>query len=218
MSYPVEILPKENYKIIDSEQLNREVDIYLVRRSLEEEPMNRMRNLNFSALLALGDEGDFYDMSWNLLGIFKSEYVKFIAPCSDWNLGQKPLRVEEVEKLENYRIDDKPPLFFKYRDIYGFPFPYEKNIQNGKKPVTKVLESCVRVDHRPTQANFWHFQFAVYDNKEDGSSSPIKGQNKGWRYTSLLKNTELKVLLITKTQTVEPEKVAYCPERLYKNT
>lgn len=208
-SYPSEIIPKPGYRIIDSEQLNRIENIFLVRRALKSSvEKDRFGHIMLDSLLPEGKEGFFYDLSWNLLGVFKSSYVKYNVRCEDWYPGKLPLDVTQIESPERLSITDNPPLYLKFSLIQNFPFTYKKPEQDEQ--LTKVI-----VEHKPTVANFWHFQFAVYET-DISPCAPVKPEHKGWRYTSLVSNGELKIMLLTKTGTEEPAEAVCCPDELYK--
>lgn len=211
--YPFEILPQKNYKIIDSELLCKNYNVYLLRRSALEKPLDGNGKVKFDALIELGKEDRFYTLSWNLFGVFKEKHTKFIVKSKDskeWHTGDVIPNVEDI----NFEECETAVLYLSCKSIYNYPFLYtNKELKEKEKSDKKSdKKGFLLIEHKPLNVNFWHFQFFVL--KENGE--PIKNaSSKNWTLESLKRNSQTKILLINNMSISAPSEFDECPKELY---
>ncbi len=170
MIYPCELLPKENYTIIKTENLPD--NCCLIRRSLKDKDytFDNMGEVRIDAICNTEDEHDMYGLSNNLLSIFKRHHINYRVLTDEhknnayWNEGDSTPAIVNI-KFEY--LQNNPPIFFKVNELHDKDFPYEpplKNKNNTNK-TNKIIGKC-KVIHKPTKCNYWHFELNFFDVNE----------------------------------------------------
>lgn len=103
MEYPLEIIPKPNYRKLDISKINEINNIFLIRRSLKPTLKETFSSNNLVRIDALVQEGSgrkFKNYSLNILGgLFEEVHISFIQKgkaTEDWNFG-------ETIKIEDFK-------------------------------------------------------------------------------------------------------------------
>lgn len=194
MTYPDELIPQNNYKLIDIDEISD--SSHIVRRSLvnQESTYDAIGNVRCEALINEDEERFLFGLSSNLLGIYKIEYLKFNPGKKHnnyWQLGA------DTNKKIQYTLYKNPfPIFFKISLIHNIPFPYET--PNRKNKTISITGRCCLL-HKPTCANFWHCELTFFDN----CNNQIKTSNSKWKLKaakSFIRMT-LKVIAFNKSET-----------------
>jgi len=172
MSYPKRLLPKQDYKNIDTENLPD--NAYLLRTTSLENFTDSLGRIKIDAILLERDYNQVFDLSVNLLGIYVEEDKKYKLIDKEliklWQEGDACL--EQVND-DQYEIDENiKAIFFEVKKIHQKEFPYTKTIDNSKNQ----FEGISLVEHVPTHGNFWHYQLSFKD--VDGKI--IKSKKSDW--------------------------------------
>lgn len=165
MSYPTEILPKLNYKIIDCEL----GDHYLIRFIKSNDPNeifhDGTKDIKFN--LIFERSLDASDLSTSLLGVFKRDFIKICftekgrAKFQDYC--QPNIQSETPMVDEDYFIkDDRGFWVALIKDLDGAIANYESNVDNNPK-----LTAICKVTHTPMLWNFWHFSIRWHTTDGD---------------------------------------------------
>lgn len=172
MSYPKRLLPKQDYKNIDTDSLPD--NACLLRTTNLENYTDSLGRIKIDAILLEGDYNQVFDLSVNLLGIYVEEDKKYKLIDKEliklWKEGDDcPKHVNDNQ----YEIDENiKAIFFEVKKIHQKEFPYTKTIDNSENQ----FEGISLVEHVPTHGNFWHYQLFFKD--VDGKI--IKSGKSGW--------------------------------------
>lgn len=182
LDYPASILPNQKYKSkFDLSDLVQKDDLYVVRRS--DLPLNQSFNTAKKLKASAIPLKRIPDLSMNLLGcFFKARHVKYFVykPGSDpWD-GSK-IRIRNFRNA--YKVaNDAEPIFIQAKNISDIPIPFKavNNSTNrgrvGNLPFEPnkdneiQLFGTTRIEHSPTNLNYWHVELKVIDFND----SPIK--------------------------------------------
>lgn len=164
--YPKEILPDINYKLkIEEEHLTAESSGLVIQRATEHEV----------DILTPEDFGDKYlhEMSVNVMG------GKFLKEHVCWSPYKPTLLPTEVPFSNEYRYNERMHgIYLKIFPIHNktFPsyrsFPNKELFEKHKDAIVDATESfssskiyeerfMMKVEHRPTNANYWHCQIEI---------------------------------------------------------
>ncbi len=194
MEYPTELLPKANYKIIKTEELDKKQ--FLIRRSLVD-GNNTFNTLGIvrSDAIAL-EPKDLYGLSNSLFGIFIEKHLQYKqkgASLDKWLPGNP---VPLPHEIDFGLFDDAVPIYFKIIELHKSVFPYEKSEKNNQK--TKELRGACLVVHKPVVANYWHFELSFIE--ENGSD--IRRKDGTWREKAAYSfiNLTLKIFALKKDE------------------
>lgn len=172
MSYPLELLPKINYKKITTEELPKEAVI--IRTTDEKVILDELGKISDKYIVKSGSEKQVFDLSVNLYGIYKLEHIK-IQPKKgsglddEWKEDDTCLTEVAQDKFEIN--ENKEAIFFLVFDIHDKKIPYNKEI-NGQ---TSDFEAICKVIHKPTIGNFWHFEVSY--KEESGNMIQYGGSS-----------------------------------------
>lgn len=180
--YPLQIIPKTNYKIIDIEKLLNLENCIIVRRSLQNDinkTFNLLGKLRLDALVNLDSKGEFnvrniIGYSCNLLGgHFEIKHIKFRQTKNDEFCGYAPWEIEEFIDFEHYKncfeeLEESIPIYFKLVDLWEKPIPFFSKDKEIVKKFGEAKSSSDNwgseykllsiVNHVPTKLNFWHIE------------------------------------------------------------
>lgn len=173
MNYPLELLPKINYKKIITEELPEESVI--IRTTDEKVILDELGKIPEKYIVKSGSEKQVFDLSVNLYGVYKLEHIKIqvikgSGLDEEWKEGDSCLTEVEQDKFEIN--ENKDAIFFLVFDINNKEIPYQKEI-NGK---TSDYEAICKVIHKPTVGNFWHFEVSYMEE----SGNIIQYGGSGW--------------------------------------
>ncbi len=189
LKYPwLRLVPQGYYKYIDIEALNS-IHKYMVRRSLvkKHDTFDKFGFVRQEALFIEKKEQDFFQLSVNLLGLFRQYDIKYRIQGLDnskkhkidWTSGD----YFALSKFQHSCFDITVPIYMKIEDIHNRVIPFEKTISNKK---TECIECILKLTHKPTYGNYWHFEFCVLEGKE-----PISASNTEWKKKGVKKIIEL---------------------------
>ncbi len=104
-------------------------------------------------------------------GINCTNSEKKEAYYSDWDFNSNPIDIDnnDFRKIERY------PLYFNVSRILNVDRKIMIQNENDDEYVEKKLE--IHFIHKPTQINYWHFEFRVFIDKQE-ISKPILSSNK----------------------------------------
>lgn len=184
MNYPLELLPKNNYKIIITEDLPPEAVI--IRTTDEKVVLDELGKIPEKYIVKSGSEKQVFDLSVNLYGVYKLEHIKIQIKKDSgidnkWAEGDECL--DNIDKSSFELNESKSAIFFSVFDIHNEKIPYIKEI-NGQ---TSDFEATCKVKHEPTVSNFWHFEISYSDIQYVGSGWQKK--TKRLNYTFFIKNS-----------------------------
>jgi hypothetical protein len=171
MQYPIEILPRRDFKndIDINNLLNECPESYLIRiASLP--TLSDPNNIKSREICAATQ--DFVNMSSNLLGKFKLEYLIF-KPVNrpkqdDWLKSDGTITPSDIQYQE---VNNYPPIFIKLSLLHNRSLPTVKHINKG----TQSIDFSISVFHRPKKPNYWHLELFITDelgNELDRSKLP----------------------------------------------
>lgn len=187
-----EIIPKQHYKCFDIETLNQDADYYVLRAANTEKPEDVFRDGIFRVstflTVPLG-YGEAAGLSLNLLGgYFTEDHLKYIQKdeaASYWTEGT----IVEIDALINHISikEDRVPIYLPLLKLHNLQIPFEKKIMpnqirklppglaiEGKEQGNYRVRATLKVNHAPTKANFWHFEFELSDPTRDSDVKVVK--------------------------------------------
>lgn len=181
-SYPETLLPQQGYKQVVIDQLAG--DYILVRQSSlpSEKLIDDNGGLYAESLLPEPFESNLkqlYGWSCFLLGIFQKEHIHIKVKNGDRTKNWNYVDSCAIPNDNEIEMNTLPPLFLLVKDVHNKDFPYPNpQQQNSKdtKKTTKLIGKCA-VEHKPSNCNFWHFQFK-FNNQENDH---IKNGDSGWK-------------------------------------
>lgn len=205
--YPEALLPKSSYKLkIDLSSASLET-LTLIRRSLvgEDETTTELGTVRSHAFIELGKEHLFYNLSFNLEGVFRKEHLVFILDRERG--GQYWSSKDSIPSRDKivFSLHPNPcAIYLKVASVYEKPYNYSKKKHDGK--IQSFLGYCTVV-HKPLEGNYWHFEIEVIDE----SNARISPNDKEWKKEAAMNFLEsyLKVHLTTK------HVMSSIPEELY---
>lgn len=174
MSYPKELLPENNYKErIETACLTDEV---LLRRSNlpRSEMLNRVGTIKIKALGLEDREYQLFSYSLNIKGIFKEGHLDFILDRKVHSEWQKSNDIINISDVVFEKRDFSVPIYIKVDSINEKPFSYKKGNNKGK---INEFVGVIKVEHKPIDANYWHFEFVIHDE----NNNPITMNQKPWK-------------------------------------
>lgn len=196
MIYPEKLLPKNTFKIITVEDIDKRVS--LLRKSVlpKEEAFDKIGDIRANAICEVKH---VFGLSMNLYSIYDHSHIAIII--NDKKLHDYWYPHESIPKSDDidFEINDSTfPIFLPLNKLHRKPFPYSKN---NPKNGLEVLEGFLLIDHKPTKCNFWHFELSVFDS----NSSKILRNKPAWRekIASFLLKSYLKEYVLDYT----PEKI-----------
>lgn len=188
--YPVDIIPKSNFKYLKFDKLNRLPNIYIVRRSECQSYSETFVNglVLQKAILGLRGYKALSGLSMNLLGgKFKSKHIKYLQKgiaSKDWEPGKK---VEYKTCLSDViKLDIYIPIYISLDKLHNVCIPYvRKNNSDVKnmmvdafksaytnKPILK-LNGKIRLEHKPINLNYWHIELKLDEDPNLGTK-PVR--------------------------------------------
>jgi hypothetical protein len=183
LKYPwVRLVPLGYYKYIEIESLKSRYQ-YIVRRSLanKKDSFDKFGFIRQEALFNIDNEQDFFQLSVNLLGIFKEDDIKYrvISVIESnkhaiWRRGD----YFAISKFDFTIFPITVPIYTRIEDVHNRTFPIERT-KNNK---LETIKCKLRLIHKPTFGNYWHFEFEVSDEEK-----PIKSSNATWKQNAVKK-------------------------------
>ncbi len=177
MEYPQDLLPKNNYKIIQ-ETLN---GYSLIRKSPPGEIFDPSTKMIKNEFLVPSNFHNRHFLNWscNLYGPFKTEYFKYRIISNGLNEYWSEDRAKEPESPvynDDFKIDEDFGSYFLSisKILFNLKIPYDK-YRDGQ--TDKGLKAVPHLVHCPTLANFWHFEIRWKDN-DDKIIAP--GKKSAW--------------------------------------
>lgn len=195
MTYPQEIMPKKEYKIInDMGQLSDENQVCLLRRidNLGAEATQADIDKYLFQEMATKNRERINELSVNLMGgMFKEEHLAFrINPynqvADEWVEGTKC----SIEKFEDRikSVENYTPFYFYCNDIHDREIQSPPSNEEVKTEIQNILDEGPRnrqssdtlhktyLRHKPTIFNYWHVQIHFVDHA--GNPFPSTNLNK----------------------------------------
>jgi hypothetical protein len=173
MPYPERLLPKNNYKKINSELLTKNSQLL---RATEIYPyVDSLGKVKIDAILLPENYSQVFDLSVNLLGIYQVDDKKYKISDKDLN----KLWSENDDCLSSLNddqysvLDNIHAIFFEVGKIHDKKFPFEKIVDN----TNTMFKGVSIAEHVPTIGNFWHFQ--IMFKEVDGEF--IRKSGAGWK-------------------------------------
>ena len=152
MEYPQEILPNQNYKLIDCDLSDHYILRFTDTSNIDEIWDSETNTVNPKKICSPPEHID--DLSTSLLGIYQTAHIfleftdegkdKYMAYC-------KPDEVVEVPEYQNHYLLNNNRHYWcaPLIQLYNRQFKYERD----NLPLTAT---CI-VIHTPMRWNFWHF-------------------------------------------------------------
>ena len=151
MDYPLTLLPKSNYKLINCDLS----EFCLIRHThiLQENLLDDIGNLK-NEVIASGAEKILPDYSTSLLGVFELENIKIKVTNLDYQEYCKPnIEVQTPIYEDDFElIDNRGFWTIKIDSINDKEIEYEDG----------SLKAVCKVHHTPMKWNFWHFSINWY--------------------------------------------------------
>ncbi len=165
--YPKEILPEDNYIIIDRDDYTE--DLYFSRRAIANDQLaDDLGDVRIDAIITSSQ--DLYGLSLNLLGRFNAEHNFYIVDNKSGllDLWAPGMDIPDPENIE-YEYEKCALLFLELSKINGcdYPYHYSNSEYNGRG----------KVIHSPIKCNYWHYELKFIDN--DGKE--ITRDSKKWK-------------------------------------
>lgn len=209
--YPLEILPREGYKI-DGFALDNIVTDYpeiCISRRIDEDINEYIDNDEGRPHLDTDCFGEHYvHLSVNLMNsLFRNEHIKYRAKGE----AGKPWKGQAIS-IEDYKAhiesqEDSTAVFYKVDSLHKHPFQAKQSLAKdqynamreflGKKAmeafsgrtIAQEVEfvGYVSIDHVPVNLNYWHCQVEIYPKDIEKQLQ----NNKSWReeiFTHVLNN------------------------------
>lgn len=206
MDYPKELLPKSNYKLISTDELNNNFSLIRKSKKSKKDSIDNIGDVRLDAICEEEREREVFGLSFNLFGIYKIEHIKITIENRGyhdyWNPEQEPLSIDEI----SFSLDNEAfPIFFLILNLHNIDFPYEKTIKNKH---TESLTGTCRIEHKPTKCNFWHFELSIYSSE----NNYIKYNSSLWKkkISKYILKSILKIDASTKTpKTIILDKFVY---------
>ena len=178
------------------------------------EMFDDLGQLRHSTLLEKDSQRDFFQLSFNIWGIFlecdlKYKIMHILGSKHMSELSWKQGHKADYSLFKYGFFDSSEPIYFYKKDLHQKEFPITK--PNNKH--TEALSGLILLEHKPTHGNFWHFQFNVLDENKTQSITKGKGQ---WQKTTIEKFMLLYFPLYFKTNITEKcplESNFYCKTR-----
>ena len=178
LKYPwLRLVPQGYYKYIEIDSLNNTYQ-YIIRRSLanQNDSFDKFGFIRQEALFKIDNEQDFFQLSVNLLGKFEEDDIKYRVVSiinsnkhAIWERGD----YFAITKFEFTIFPIAVPIYSRIEDLHNRTFPIESP-KNSK--VIETIECKLRLVHKPTFGNYWHFEFEVLHEVK-----PIKSSNATWK-------------------------------------
>jgi len=164
MNYPEEILPGIEYK-----QINCDLSGHFLLRFVETSDPSKLidpvtEKLSVNAICSPREH--IQDLSMNLLGIFKADYMhlafhksvygKFMEYCDPDTIVDVPIFEKEF-----YHQPNRAGWYIDINQLHNKLFSYQKGNQD--------LTAICRIIHSPMRWNYWHFsiRWTTDQNLED---------------------------------------------------
>lgn len=172
MKYPEVLLPRQNFKLIDSE-----IPDYIICRITSTKDIIKSKTGKLKDEVLSTSDHDFFDYSTNLLGHFLLDHNYLTLTGLNkkyfytyWNFNEA---VTTPKFNDDFFIENSKGYFFiqigSIHNSIKCPYSKPKNIEGE---VTAIIL------HTPTNSNYWHFSIKWRD--KDGSYiSPNLTQ---WKY------------------------------------
>ncbi len=180
MNYPPELLPQDRYRIMDTADLPGSV--ILLRRlnyRCGHVPFDDFGELPAKVLLGHESLSKAGGLSLNMCGVYRPEHLQLRArpsvacpgPDNYWYPGDW---LPSVDDIDFERDPACCPARLHLADVHGMPFP-TKNDQLAQSGHT--VSGLLKAEHRPTLANFWHFELQFYGDE----GKPVTGSGTAWK-------------------------------------
>mgnify|MGYP003114090363 FL=1 len=181
IQYPEILLPKPQYKLIESDKILEE---NLLRKTNSKTLINPSTQLLKDEVI-VDQSKNLVDYSTNLLGHYKVEHLGITIVGEkreyfnfNWDFGSIPV----VPNRDEDFINEQDFGFFvlPVKAVNGIKIPFKKGDDSEH-----LSES--RVCHCPTNSNYWHFEirwFTRTNSKEDWMELP-KASKKTWQKSVL---------------------------------
>lgn len=171
MAYPIDILPRPGYKLIDCDLS----EFFLLRIVFpkENETLTDPETGKIKLEYICSPRERIIDLSFNLLGIYKSEYISIQltdAGKEKYSHYCPPDTQVEIPELDIDYINEDNRSFWciPINKLHEHTFPYEK----GEETFSTI---CLVV-HTPMLWNFWHF--SLHWKINDQIVTSIQKENK----------------------------------------
>lgn len=152
LQYPKELLPRPEYKKIESDSIKRNGFIRGTEQDIYELHSKGIPFENTIELI-IGRETskkDVFELSLFLYGIFREEHIK-IRVNSDYAYVDWDFQKEIPDSIECFSCEWYP-LFFKAEKLYSQHISFQD------------INCILSYEHKPTCVNYWHFQLFTEEN------------------------------------------------------
>lgn len=160
MSYPVELLPNERYKIIDC----KIDDFYLARsyQLIDNFPIINPDSGKIQVKYVADPTKQIADYSTNLLGVFEPEHL-LISLSTDGKILYNHYCAPE-EKVDIPILNEH----YSLEENINFFSILISELENQKVPYylgEDLLSATCKIEHTPMMWNFWHFSIRWLNHK-----------------------------------------------------
>lgn len=150
--YPEVLISHQDYPELENEMIS---SFFFIRRTEEDiyPFLKKYKPLELiDKILPYTTKRDVFVFSVSLYGYFSERHISL--KVSDNNLNQYWSRTIPDVSAEHivYSIESGYPLFLSAKKLYKHSFSFEDE------------NFCLSFWHRPTIANYWHFQLFTYDS------------------------------------------------------
>lgn len=175
MDYPLKLLPQKNYKYISLDTLDKNALLLRTTESNDRDfILDTLDKVNPEAILPFDKFHQVFGLSVNLFGIYDSDDICFRVLSKElneyWNEGD--VVSENISPSDYQILENRGIIFFEIFKLQEKSFPYK----NPKDNPEEFIGLC-KIFHKPTKANFWHYQIEF----EDKEGKIIKSKGSAWQ-------------------------------------
>lgn len=208
--YPQRLMPSPNHKLMALG--DRFEDYYVLNYMKEDKPFvsleaakadidNQMAGKRFlsgfSVSLAVN-----YNEGEHLKRVLKNKQRDYFG---DWHEGEKVLKPLEEDVMV---IDNRGWFGFKMKDVESVKANF--SITNKKQVVVRTDETRLKVEHRPSNCNFWHCNLEVYGTHETTQEQYKAANRDVSKYSpKMIENAGAQLVRILKDKIIAPEDIEY---------
>lgn len=175
--YPQHLLPSRRYKMIRLDDWMKRM--FVIRYTEGGVKIPNEQSLRNDVPLHFKDSRWMKGMSVSLCGPFRKKDVGYIIKpykldrfSKAWKLG-KGVRIPKPKHVE--WNPEKGFLGLNIGNLQEVRFPYRFEYKDGNEKKTRTDQCCLKLEHAPTQSNFWHFNIWIESyNTADNTFFTIK--------------------------------------------
>ena len=177
VSYPIRLLPQDNFVKDFDKYLANFNDFYLLHTAENSEALYDKQYLIRNIGNHFISKRFMSGMSMNLVSVYRRNDSRFVV-----DFKANPLAKDEWNAKNGSIIPQKQLKYNKRVGYFGFKISDILSIKkvmplkekDGKTDET--YEISTRIEHKPTRCNFWHFEIYLYAtciSKEDGPKGKV---------------------------------------------